>query len=77
MRGLGQACPPCTIAYGSQCVPCPHGTDLPECVGCAGERRQGWMERHPLGSSVLIGVLTASAVALIVPLVTGKLRKAS
>lgn len=64
---LAQACGPCQISAGGQCVTCPDGSDLPECVGCEGGElvdEGGWIERHDVVPSIIIGVATAAAISL-------------
>ncbi len=64
---LGSACADCEIVVGSDCIPCPNGSDFPECAGCVNGVRS---ERTDVTKDVLVpvvvGVLTTLAVALIV-----------
>jgi len=64
---LGSACADCEIVVGDSCIPCPNGTDFPECAGCIDGMRA---ERTDVTKDVLVpvvvGVLTTLAVALIV-----------
>lgn len=60
---LGQACPQCSIASGTACIPCPDGSELPECQGCVGGRPPNatFLKRH--GAVIAVGVVTSLIVA--------------
>lgn len=63
---LGAACSDCEFIVGSDCIPCPHGSDFPECVGCVnGSRPESTDFVKDLGVPIVIGVLTTLAIALI------------
>lgn len=69
---LGAACGECEIVVGSDCVPCPHGSDFPECSGCVnGARAERTDFTKDIGVPIVVGVLTTLAIALI----TSKLLK--
>lgn len=78
LHGLGQACPPCYIPAGGQCVSCPEGSDLPECLDCVGgQLRLGpmpWYER-PLAGPVVVGLVSAVALGIAVPFIRRQLGK--
>ncbi len=63
---LGSACGDCEIVVGGGCLPCPHGSDFPECAGCIdGARPEQTDWTKDLLVPVAIGVATTLAVALI------------
>ncbi len=62
--GLGASCGPCEVSAGDRCLPCPNGSDLPECDGCVdGMAKAAWYE-HPLAGPVAVGVATAVATGI-------------
>jgi len=65
---FAQACGPCQIAAGGQCVTCPDGSDLPECAGCQDGQRaeepEGWVKRYEVVPAVIVALATAAAVSL-------------
>jgi hypothetical protein len=64
--GLGASCGPCEISAGDRCVPCPNGSDLPECADCQDGRSTlspAWHER-PIVGTVVLGVVTAVATGI-------------
>ncbi len=66
---LGATCPDCQVAYGTQCVPCPDGSPLPECIGCKDglrPKKQTFWESSPFLGPVLIQVIASVAVAVVV-----------
>ncbi len=64
---LGSACADCEIVVGSDCIPCPNGSDFPECFGCVnGVRAERTDVTKDVLVPVVVGVLTTLAVALIV-----------
>lgn len=63
---LGTACSDCEIVVGSNCLPCPNGTDFPECAGCVdGIRPERTDFSKDIGVPIIVGVLTTLAIALI------------
>ncbi len=63
---LGSACSDCEIVVGADCIPCPNGSDFPECAGCIdGARPERTDFVRDLGVPIVIGVLTTLAIALI------------
>ncbi len=63
---LGTACADCEIVVGSECIPCPNGSDFPECAGCAnGSRAERTDVTKDVLVPVVVGVLTTLAIALI------------
>lgn len=66
VRGLGDACGPCTIASGSDCEICPDGAgdDFPECSGCVNGVRASVMStaEQSLLFPIVAGVVTTLAV---------------
>jgi hypothetical protein len=68
ISGLGQACAPCQIMAGSQCVPCPDGFDAPECVNCAGGlpvESSSWWDRSHVLAPVLVSAIAIAAGSLL------------
>lgn len=65
LRGFAGACGPCQIASSSECVPCPDGSDLPECSGCVEGSTATSFWEHPLFAPVAVGVVTAVATAVV------------
>lgn len=63
---LAGGCGPCQIESGGGCLPCPEGSDVEECAGCAGGVRKGSWTDSPLVGPVVIGVLTAVGTGLVV-----------
>lgn len=67
VRGLGDACGPCTIAAGSDCEICPDdaGDDFPECSGCVNGVRTTAISavEQSLLFPIIAGVATTLAVA--------------
>jgi hypothetical protein len=64
--GLGTGCGPCEITSGGQCLPCPNGSDLPECGGCVDgvqTAKAPWYE-HPLVGPIALGVATAVGISV-------------
>jgi len=63
---LGNACGDCQIVVGNDCLPCPNGSDFPECAGCIDGARP---ERTDIAKDIIvpvvIGIVTTLAVALI------------
>ncbi len=58
--------------FGDTCVPCPNGTDFPECAGCIdGSRPEKTDVTKDLLVPIVIGVVTTLTIALI----TAKLMK--
>lgn len=78
LHGLGQSCPPCYIPAGGQCVACPEGSSLPECADCVGgQLMRGpipWYER-PLAGPIVIGLVSAVALGIAVPIIRRQLGK--
>jgi len=76
--GLGQGCPPCHLLIDSRCVACPEGADLPECDGCVEGRPPEavvpWYER-PLAGPVVVGLVSAVAIGVAIPLIRRQLGK--
>lgn len=63
---LGSSCGDCTIVVGDGCIPCPHGSDFPECAGCIdGARGERADLVKDIGVPVIIGVITTLTIALI------------
>lgn len=66
LRGLGEGgCPPCAIQVSGQCMPCPDGTDFPECQGCIDGMpppKSSWTDS--IWGAVAIGVVTTLAVTV-------------
>lgn len=66
---LGQACGPCQIQYGAQCVVCPDGSNMPECYGCVAgvkvKADEPWFDKKDITSAVVTGVITALVVGYI------------
>jgi len=63
---LGDACGDCMIVVGDGCLPCPNGSDFPECAGCfSGMRPERTDMSKDIVMPVVIGVLTTLAIALI------------
>lgn len=68
MPFLGQACGDCQIQYGPQCVPCPEGSDLPECYGCiqgVKVKKEPWFDKKDIATAVVTGVITAIVVTYV------------
>lgn len=66
IQGLGQLCPKCSFYSGTACVPCPDGSDLPECEGCEGgysTAKPGFFERSAFWGPVIVGTMTTIAGA--------------
>jgi hypothetical protein len=63
----GGTCADCQFTDGDRCLPCPEGSDLPECAGCVGGARPvvapKWYQ-NPIAQTVGIGVLTALGTGL-------------
>lgn len=69
---LGSACSDCEIVVGSDCIPCPNGSNFPECAGCVdGARTERTDVTKDIVVPIVVGVLTTLAIALI----TSKLLK--
>lgn len=63
---LGSACSDCEIVVGSDCIPCPSGSDFPECAGCVnGTRAERTDVTKDIMVPIVVGVLTTLAIALI------------
>ena len=63
---LGSACSDCEIVVGSDCIPCPNGSDFPECAGCIdGMRPEKTDVTKDIAIPIVVGVLTTLAIALI------------
>jgi hypothetical protein len=66
---LGQACPQCTIASGAACIPCPEGSDLPECQKCEGgvpiAVEPSFWERSKVLAPIILGVATTVATGFV------------
>lgn len=63
---LGDACGDCSIVVGDSCLPCPDGSDFPECAGCVGGARPpklSWGQEFLI--PVAVGVTTTLAIAWI------------
>lgn len=68
---LGSACGDCEIVVGNGCLPCPSGSDFPECAGCIdGVRPERTDLTRDIMIPVVIGVATTLAVALIIKKLT-------
>jgi len=70
IRGLGDACGPCTIASGGDCEICPDGAsaDFPECAGCVNGVRTSLVEaaKESLLFPIVAGVATTLVVTLLI-----------
>lgn len=63
---LGSACSDCEIVVGDTCIPCPDGTNFPECAGCVnGIRAEHADVTKDIVVPVVVGVLTTLTIALI------------
>jgi hypothetical protein len=63
---LGTSCSDCEIVVGDTCIPCPSGSDFPECAGCVnGARPERTDVTKDIVVPVVIGVLTTLTIALI------------
>lgn len=66
IQGLGQVCGPCSLWSGSTCVPCPDGSDLPECQNCRGgvsTVKPGFFQKSAFWGPVIVGTVTTIAGA--------------
>ena len=64
---LGSACSDCEIVVGADCIPCPPGSDFPECAGCLdGARPERTDVTKDIMIPIVVGVLTTLAISLIV-----------
>lgn len=72
---LGQPCGPCTFWSGTACLPCPHGSTMPQCEGCVGGRppKQGFLREY--GTELSFAIASAVAVGLVAPPLVEALRK--
>lgn len=65
---FAQACGPCQISAGGQCVTCPNDSDLPECEDCVDgklvDEPQNWIQRYEVIPAVIVALATAGAVSL-------------
>jgi len=60
---LGDICPPCSLLYGGDCVPCPEGSDWPECESCNQPTvDESWS--NSFWGAVAIGVVTTLTVTV-------------
>ena len=63
---LGDACGDCQIVVGDGCLPCPNGSDFPECQGCVdGARTAKTDVTKDVLVPVVIGVVTTLAAAFL------------
>lgn len=69
---LGDVCSDCSIVVGGGCIPCPNGSDFPECAGCVDGARA---ERTDMTRDILIPVVIGVATTLCIALITTKLMK--
>jgi hypothetical protein len=65
MRMLGDACGECSLQVGSDCIPCPEGSDFPECVGCVAGARPHSTWVTDIAIPIAVGVATTLAVTFI------------
>lgn len=70
----GGACADCQLTDGDRCVPCPEGSDLPECDGCVGGARATKWYENPIASTVAIGILTALGTGIAIALLKKETR---
>ena len=69
---LGGGCGDCEIVVGDGCLPCPHGSDFPECAGCIdGMRAERTDVAKDLVLPIVIGVATTLAITLIAKKIMG------
>ena len=66
---LGQLCGQCLVQVGTECLECPAGSQLPECIGCSAN--EPWFDKREIMTAVVTGVVTA----IILGFVTTKLAK--
>jgi hypothetical protein len=69
---LGDACGDCILVVGSDCVPCPNGSDFPECIGCINGVRP---EKSDITKDILLPVVIGIVSTLTVALITRKLMR--
>ncbi len=71
--GAAEGCPPCTILVGGDCLPCPAGSDFPECANCDDEHPMT-STGMPFWTTVAIGFTTMMLVTVGSRYVLKKLR---
>lgn len=68
VAAFAQACGPCQISAGGQCISCPDGSDLAECEGCVDgrleEQPENWVRKYEVIPAVVVALATAAAVSL-------------
>lgn len=69
---LGSACSDCEIVVGSDCIPCPNGSDFPECAGCVNGVRP---EKTDVTKDIVVPVVVGVVTTLVIALITTKLMK--
>lgn len=72
LRGLAGGCSECEIVVGTSCIPCPNGTDFPECAGCIDGARP---ERTDMTRDLLVPIVVGVATTLAIALITRQLLK--
>ncbi len=64
VQRLGATCGECQIVVGNECLPCPEGSDFPECDGCVDGARAQQKWHEGFWGIVTMGIVSSLVVTV-------------